>query len=203
LGMSPERTLYDLVRSGGSMDAEKLSDFLVVHPSGVRVLLAPARPDQAGVVTPEFLKEVYDLLREMHDFVVVDTPPSFTPEVIGAVDSSSEACVVSMLDSPSLKNAKLGLETLELMDYPGRVRLVLNRADSNVGISADDVVAIIGRRPDVLVPSERRIVKSVNQGEPISLLARRSGAARAFHGLAGLYLADEAPVNGSNGRRRL
>jgi len=72
-----------------------------------------------------------------------------------------------------------------------------------VGISADDVVAIIGRRPDVLVPSERRIVKSVNQGEPISLLERRSGAARAFHGLADLYLADEAPVNGSNGRRRL
>ena len=71
----------------------------------------------------------------MHDYVIVDTPPGFTPEVIGAVDASSEACVVSMLDSPSLKNAKLGLETLELMDYPGRVRLVLNRADSNVGIS--------------------------------------------------------------------
>jgi len=203
LGMSPERTLYDLVRSGGSMDAEKLSDFLVVHPSGVRVLLAPARPDQAGVVTPEFLKEVYDLLREMHDFVVVDTPPSFTPEVIGAVDSSSEACVVSMLDSPSLKNAKLGLETLELMDYPGRVRLVLNRADSNVGISADDVVAIVGRTPDVLVPSERRIVRSINQGEPISLLERRSGAARSFRGLAQLYVADEASSNGSNGHRRL
>jgi pilus assembly protein CpaE len=203
LGMTPERTLYDLVRSGGSMDTEKLGDFLAVHSSGVRVLLAPARPDQAGVVTPAFLKEVYDLLREMHDFVVIDTPPSFTPEVIGAVDSSSEACVVSMLDSPSLKNAKLGLETLELMDYPGRVRLVLNRADSNVGISAEDVVAIVGRRPDVLVPSERRIVRSVNQGEPISLLERRSGAARAFHGLAELYVADEAAVNGSNGRRRL
>ena len=203
LGMTPERTLYDLVRSGGSMDAEKLGDFLVVHSSGVRALLAPARPDQAGVVTPPFLKEVYDLLREMHDFVVVDTPPSFTPEVIGAVDSSSEACVVSMLDSPSLKNAKLGLETLELMDYPGRVRLVLNRADSNVGISAEDVVAIVGRRPDVLVPSERGIVRSVNQGEPISLLERRSGAARAFRGLAELYVADDAVSNGSNGRRRL
>ena len=111
-----------------------------------------------------------------------------------------------MLDSPSLKNAKLGLETLELMDYPGRVRLVLNRADSNVGISADDVVAIVGRTPDVLVPSERRIVRSVNQGEPIALANRRSGAARAFHALAALYVndrndADPARVSGK--RRRL
>jgi pilus assembly protein CpaE len=200
LGMSPERTVYDLVRSGGSLDAEKLSDFLVVHPSGVRALLAPARPDQAGVVTPEFLKEVYQLLREMHEFVVVDTPPSFTPEVIGAVDASSEACLVSMLDSPSLKNTKLGLETLELMDYPGRVRLLLNRADSNVGISHEDVMAIVGRAPDVLVPSDRGIVRSVNQGEPISMLARRSDAARAFHVLAELYRADD-PTLGANGAR--
>src|SRR2546423_5549809 len=205
LGMSPERTVYDLVRSGGSLDAQKLSDFLVVHPSGVRALLAPARPDQAGVVTPEFLKEVYQLLREMHEFVVVDTPPSFTPEVIAAVDASSEACLVSMLDSPSLKNTKLGLETLELMDYPGRGRPLLNPAESNPGISREDVMAIVGRAPDVLVPSDRVVVRSVNQGEPISLMQRRSDAARAFRVLAELYRADDPTlnVNGKRPRRRL
>jgi len=112
LGLEPERTIYDLVRSGGSLDAQKLEDFLTVHHSGLRALLAPARPDQAGVVTPEFLKDVYPLLRSTHEFVIVDTPPSFTPEVIGAVDESSEVCMVAMLDSLSLKNAKLGLETL-------------------------------------------------------------------------------------------
>jgi len=202
LGMSPERTVYDLVRSGGSLDAEKLEDFLTVHPSGIRALLAPARPDQAGVVTTDFLRDVYPLLRTMHEYVIVDTPPSFTPEVIGAVDVASEVCLVAMLDSLSLKNSKLGLETLELMDFGGRVRFVLNRADSNVGISRDDVVAIIGRAPDVLVPSDRNITRSVNQGEPIALQHRRSDAARSFHALAGLYIADEESSNGANRARR-
>jgi pilus assembly protein CpaE len=188
MGMSPERTMYDLVRSGGSLDAQKLEDFLAVHPSGVRVLLSPARPDQAGVVTPEYLKDVYPLLREMHDFVIVDTPPSFTPEVISAVDASSEVCLVAMLDSLSLKNSKLGLETLELMDYKGPVRLVLNRADSSVGIAPEDVVAIMGREPDVMVPSDRNITRAVNQGEPIVSLEPRSEAARAFRALAQLYM---------------
>ena len=200
MGISPERTMYDLVRAGVSLDAEKLSDFLAVHSSGAHVLLAPARPDQAGVVTAEFLKDVYRLLRETHDFVVVDTPPSFTPEVIAAVDASTEACLVSMLDAPSLKNTKLGLETLELMDYSGPLRLVLNRADTNVGISREDVMAIVGRVPDVLVPSDRNIVRSVNQGEPIALMQRRSDAARAFRVLAELYRADEQAA--SNGSRR-
>jgi pilus assembly protein CpaE len=207
LGLRPERTVYDLVRSGGSLDAEKLEDFLTVHPSGIRALLAPARPDQAGVVTPAFLRDVYPLLRAMHDFVIVDTPPSFTPEVIGAVDASTEVCLVAMLDSLSLKNSKLGLETLELMDYAGPVRLVLNRADTNVGISTEDVVSIMGRAPDMLVPSDRNVTRSVNQGEPIALLHRRSEAARSFHALAGMYTADERGVEGvekiNKSRRRL
>lgn len=202
LGMSPERTLYDLVCSGGSLDAEKLEDFLTLHPSGIRALLAPVRPDQAGVVTAEFLKDVYRLLRSMYEYVVIDTPPSFTPEVIGAVDASSDVCLVSMLDSLSLKNGKLGLETLELMDYAGPIRFVLNRADSNVGIAPEDVVAIMGRRPDVLVPSDRSITRSVNQGEPISLMHRRSEAARAFSALAGLYSEDPKAAGKRRRRRR-
>ncbi len=191
LGLNPERTIFDLISSGGSLDAEKLEDFLAVHPSGVRALLAPTRPDQAGIVTPDFLRDVYAVLREISDFVIVDTPPSFTPEVIGAVDNSSEVCMVAMLDSLSLKNAKLGLETLERMDFDmDRVRLVLNRADTNVGIARDDVSAIMGTEPQVLVPSDRDVTRSVNRGEPIVLQNKRSDAAKAFCGLAEMYIDD-------------
>ena len=52
--------------------------------------------------------------------MIVDTPPGFTPEVIASIDSSSHVCMVGMLDSLSLKNTKLGLETLELMGYDRR-----------------------------------------------------------------------------------
>jgi len=204
LGLTPERTLYDLVRAGGSLDAGKLADFMPAHASGVRALLAPARPDQAGVVTAGFLDEVYPVLRESHEFTILDTPPSFTPEVIGAVDACSEVCMVAMLDSLSLKNARLGLQTLERMEYdPARVRIVLNRADSRVGISPEDVVAILGREPTVLVPSDRDVTRSVNRGEPIALAGRRSQAARAFHALAAMYIADEEAPSGARRRWRL
>jgi pilus assembly protein CpaE len=197
LGLRPERTVFDLMGSGGSLDAEKLEDFLVVHPSGVRALLAPARPDQAGTVTSEFLRDVYAVLRETNDFVIIDTPPSFAPEVIGAVDSSSEVCLVAMLDSLSLKNTKLGLETLERMEFDvEHIRLVLNRADSNVGIAHEDVAAIIGANPDVLVPSDRGVTRSINRGEPIVIEQRRSEAAKAFQALAELYTAEARASGG-------
>jgi len=177
--------------------------FLAQHKSGARVLLAPVRPDQASVITTEFLRNVYGLLRKGFEYVVVDTPPNFTPEVIVSVDASTSVTMVGMLDAPSLKNTKLGLETLDLMGYPGeRVRVVLNRADTNVGISHADVVAVLGRAPDVLVPSQREVVRSINSGEPIVMSAKRSEPAKAFRALAELFVNERAGTAAKAGGRR-
>ena len=192
LGVRPDKTIYDLARSAGSLDADKLGAYLMRHSSGARVLLAPTRPDQASVVTVDFLRDVFSVLRAMFDYVIVDTPPGFTPEVIAAIDSSSHVCVVGMLDSLSLKNTKLGLETLELMGYdPNRIALALNRADTRVGITREDVDAIIGRAPEVFIPSDRQIPISINDGEPIVLQEERSEAARVFRALAAFYVGEE------------
>jgi pilus assembly protein CpaE len=201
LGLRPDKTIYDLARSGGSLDSEKLEAYLVEHASGAKTLLAPTRPDQASAVSVDFLRDVFTTLRSMSEFVIVDTPPGFTPEVIAAIDSSSHVCMVGMLDSLSLKNTKLGLETLELMGYdPARVSILLNRADSRVGISHEDVDAIIGTTPSIFVPSDRQIPISVNDGVPIVMSEEKSEAARSFRMLADLYeeerkvVADEGPT---------
>jgi len=201
LGLQPERTIYDLATAGGSLDAAKVSDYLTPHDSGVEVLLAPLRPDQASRIDVDFLRELYALLRLTHDYIVVDTAPGFSPEVIATIDASNSMCMVGMLDAPSLKNTKLGLETLDLMGYPReRIRLLLNRADTSVGISHADVVAILGRAPDVLVPSQRDVVRSINAGEPIILSGKKSEPAKAFAALADLFLA-EKPTTTTSERR--
>jgi pilus assembly protein CpaE len=189
LRLTPERTIYDLARSGGTLDEEKVADYLTPHESGLRVLLAPTRPDHAGAVSVTFISEVLAVLRATNGFVIVDTPAGFPSEVIATIDSSTEVVVVGMLDAFSLKDTKLGLETLDLMGYDrNSIRLVLNRADTHVGIAENDVKAILGRTPDVLVPSERDIPRSVTQGTPIITMHAGSAAAKAFRSLASLYL---------------
>jgi pilus assembly protein CpaE len=107
-----------------------------------------------------------------------------------------------MLDSLSLKNTKLGLDTLGLMGYsPERTRIVLNRADSRVGITQDDVLAVLGKTPDIMVPSDRDIARSVNEGMPIVLAKDRSEAAVAFRQLASYY--DPTTAAAKNGHFHL
>ncbi len=190
MGVRPETTIFDLATSPGSLDADKLDAYLVPHESGARVLVAPTRPDQASVVTVEFLREIYAILRATSDFVVVDSAPGFTPEVISAIDASTHACMLGMLDTLSLKNTRLGLETLELMGYDSdRIVLLLNRADSRVGISDDDVMRIVGRKPEIRVPSDVEITRSVNDGRPIVLSRPKSEAAQSFRRLAEALMA--------------
>lgn len=208
LALAPETTIFDLAVSGGSLDAEKLDDFMLRHSSGLRVLAAPTRPDQASAVSSEMLSEIYVLLRAEYDFVIVDTPPLFAPEVIATVDVSSAVCMVGALDALSLKNTRLGLETLDLMGYPQeRVQVALNRAGSNVGISEEDAVSILGRRPQVAIPSDRAVPTSINDGVPVVISARRSETARAFEALADQFVHTPAetaePAGGAPRRRRL
>jgi pilus assembly protein CpaE len=126
--------------------------------------------------------------------------------VIASIDSSSYACVVCTLDSLSLKNTRLGLETLTLMGYDSeRTRLVLNRANSRLGIAADDVVTILGRHPDVHVPSHRDIARSLSDGTPIAAGAHDTDAAKAFGELAGTFAPSQngAGNDHTKPRRRL
>jgi pilus assembly protein CpaE len=200
LGLSPEVTLYDLMKAGPPFDHEKVEQHMMSHSSGVKVLIAPTRPDQASAVSIDHMRDVYASLRTMANVVIVDTPPGFTPEVIATIDVSSEICMVGMLDSLSLKNTKLGLETLDLMGYDTeKLTLVLNRADSRVGITPGDVSTIIGRVPDVLVPSDREIPRSVNEGIPIVASKQHSDAAKAFRKLADRYGQAQAPKPAQTG----
>ena len=199
LGVTPGETIYELATSPGSFDEEKLAAFLAEHPTGARVLLAPKRPDQAGAISLEFLHDLYAVLRRTEDWVVVDTPPGFIPEVIASVDASSDVCMVATLDSLSLKNTKLGLETLDRMGFDAhRIKLVLNRADSDIGLARDDAEAITGRSADILVPSDREISRSINEARPIVLSHSRSQASRSLRSLAGAYLGTSRP--GANRR---
>jgi pilus assembly protein CpaE len=208
LGLPPEKTMYDLAVSGGSLDEDKLMDYVMTHDTGVDVLLAPARPDQASAITIELLRDILVIARARYDHVIADTPPGFTAEVIATIDASSDLVMVGTLDSLSLKNTKLGLETLGLMDYdPKKIQLVLNRADTRVGISQHDVIAVLGREPDVYIPSDREIPRAVNEGIPITLSRPQSYAAASFHDLASLFTngaqATEAPASESAGRGSL
>jgi pilus assembly protein CpaE len=165
----PAHTIADAVPIADTLDATAIAALLTPHSPGLTTLVAPVEPGSADIPTAVIAK-VLRLLREMFEYVVVDTPPAFTDHVLAAFDESDVLALLATLDIPALKNLKLTLETLDLLNYPrDKWRVVLNRSDSKVGLAIGEVEKTLRVPISAEVPSSRDVPASVNRGVPIVL----------------------------------
>jgi pilus assembly protein CpaE len=190
LKLIPQRTILDAVGAIHRLDTLLLQSLLMRHdPSGLHVLAAPLEPAFADQVSPADMLTIVKLLQTFCQYVVVDTPADFNDVVSAVIEDGDEVLLVAAMDIPSIKNVKIGLPYLRLLNVPSsRIKLVLNRANSRVRLSVMDVERTLQLKADCLVPSEIVVPQSVNKGIPAVIEAPRSGVARSIEQLADMYL---------------
>ena len=192
LQLFPTRTIQDAAREHG-LDAGTLRSYLTPHPAGVWALAAPTEPPVADTVSASAVSTILKLLRSSFAHVVVDTPAAVTDQVLAAFDESDAIALLATLDVPSIKNLKLTMQTMERLRYPpSRVRVVVNRADSRVGLRLPDVEKILGTPVDLTIPSSRSVPISVNKGNPVLLEEPRGNVAEAIRRLAAQFAPEVA-----------
>lgn len=185
LQVLPALSLFDAAEKADRLDTQALGGYLSRHDAGVDLLAAPPEPSLAGAVSGESVRTILGLLRASHPYTVVDGPSSFTDQLLAGLDATDELVLVTTLDVPSVKNLKLALQTLDQLGWErDRIRLVLNRADSQVGLRVKDVERTLGTTIDVHIPSNRDVPLSVNEGEPVAARRPRSPVVAAVAELA-------------------
>ena len=185
LGLEPEKTIYDLVTAPGELDSEKLAGYTTRHSSGLDILPAPLRPEDAELVTEAKLARLLEVARESYDVIVVDTSPFFHGPMLATLDRTDELLLLTSLDVPTIKNVRLSLQTLELLSFPqDRIKVVLNRANSKVGMQRKEVEAALEMPVRHEVPSDRAVPIAVNRGKPAVIEEARSEFAKALRELA-------------------
>src|ERR687884_485905 len=185
LGLEPEKTIYDLVTAPGELDSEKLAGYTTRHASGLDILPAPLRPEDAELVTEAKLARLLEVARESYDVIVVDTSPFFHGPMLATLDRTDELLLLCGLDVPTLKNVRLSLQTLELLSFPPeRIRVVLNRANTKVGMKRGEVEGALELKVRYEVPSDRAVPVAVNRGNPAVLGDARADFSRAVRELA-------------------
>jgi pilus assembly protein CpaE len=185
LGIEPEQTIYDLVVAPGELDTEKLHGYVTKHASGLDVLPAPLRPEDAELVTESKLARLLEVARESYDLIVVDTSPFFHGPMLATLDRTDELLMLCGLDVPTLKNVRLSMQTLELLSFPAkRIRFVLNRANTKVGMKKKEVESALGIEIAFEVPSDRCVPLGVNRGAPPAVADPGADFSRALRAIA-------------------
>ena len=177
LNLNPKnKSIAELVPELENDAPESLETFVISHSSGVRVLLAPPSPEQADQITPTYVKRVIEWLRASHELVIVDCTSAFNESTFAILDAADTVLTVLSLEITSIKNMRLFLEVAEQLGYDKhKVKLVLNRADSTLGIRVADVESSIGRKIDHTIVSDgRSVVYALNRGIPFFISNREA-----------------------------
>ncbi len=206
LQVEPKHTIVDAARDIEKLDEELLGSLLARHSSGLRVLGAPLEPALADEVSTPVVVRTLGMLRRMFEYIVIDTAPFLDEPVLSILERSDVVLLVVDMDLPSVKNAKLALDTLRLIRFPfEKIRLVLNRNNSKARLDVSELERSLGLRVEASVVSDKLVPRSVNEGVPVVQLNPRSRVARDLRNVAALVYDRPSSEDGGgrHNRRRL
>jgi pilus assembly protein CpaE len=202
VGLEPEKTIYDLVVAPGELDGEKLAGYISKHPSGLDVLPAPMRPEDAELVTEAKIGPLLEVSRSSYDAIVVDTSPFFHGPMLATLDQTDALIIVCSVDVPTVKNVRLSLQTLDLLSFPSeRISIVLNQGSPQGGMKRKEIEAALDFPIRFELPHDPAVGQGVNRGIPAVLGDASADYNRAVRDLArGVLISNTATAK--NGRRR-
>jgi len=193
LQLEPRFTMVHAAHELHKLDAELFESLLTEHPSGLKVLAAPLEPAFADDITTAGLMQMLDVLKESFDYIIVDTASMLDELILSLIEKSDEILMIVDMDLPSVKNAKLALETLRLLKFStANVRLVMNRSNSKAMLDNKEIEGALRMSIAAAIPPDPLVAASVNEGRPVVDTDPKSRVARGFGAVAEL-IAEEIP----------
>jgi len=197
LNLQATRSIAAISKVFADLDADLVETMLTPHASGVKALLAPDRPEMAELVTAEHIKSILTKMREIFDYIIVDTTRTLKDEVLAVLDLADRIVLIGTPDIPSIKNARTFFQVADALGYPaGKTAFVLNKMDRRNVISAKDIESHIKHPVAAQLPmDEVTAVSSVNKGVPFvsDPRAKSTALAQAVMQLADRLVADLQP----------
>jgi len=187
LQLEPRFTMVNAAHELHHLDGELLDSLLTEHPTGLKVLAAPLEPAFADDITTAGLMQMLDVLRESYDYVIVDTAAMLDELILSLIEKSDDILMLVDMDLPSVKNAKLALETLRLLKFStSNVQLVLNRSNSKAKLDNKEIEGALKMAIAASIPSDAVVAASVNEGRPVVETDPKSKVAKGFESVAEL-----------------
>ena len=183
--LHPQHTLADVARQGQEVDEVYLQNVLQRHASGVALLAAPKRVEEAELLTRERVDQALDLLRADYDWVIVDASRSWNEPSAQAFERADQILLIGSLDVPTLNHVKQQLELFKRLGHSdSRIRAVVNRYSKADPVTERDFREFVGREPDARLPNDFGTAAGcLNQGRTLGESASGTALHRAFEGL--------------------
>ena len=189
LNITPQTTIHDLLQKTDKLNTDLLADSLTNCSSGIKFLPAPVNSIEAEYISSEQTIEIIEMLAEISDFIVIDTPAYFSEDVLSILESIDYMIIIATMDVLSIKNLKESLFILNQLRFPeNKIILILNRANSKVGLTIEEIEKNIKKKIDITIPSDKLVPLSINRGVPLIIEAPKSVVSQSIKKLTQIII---------------
>lgn len=182
-----KNNLTDLSIRADELDVEFVEEVLLEHKdTGVKILAAPPRPEQADNVTGEQFSKLIRFLKGMFYYVLIDTSSSLDDITLAAIDDSDLVALVTTQDIPSIKNIRLFLDLFLALGYPAQKSfLVMNKFDKRRSVQPERVGELVKSEVVAVLPfDDRLVVPAMDRGEPFIIENKTHPVSKGIYDLA-------------------
>jgi pilus assembly protein CpaE len=187
LGLRPRHHWGEVSESIDRLDVTFLKGMLTKHSSGIHVLPSPSHLNGAKPFATDFLREIFNIMQDEFDVVIVDGGQSLNELSLTAIEAADDILLISLLSLPSLSNANKIIRSFNNIgiDAAGRTKIVINRSLKKSQLSLGDVQEAIGKKPFWTIPNDyKTTMAAINQGKPLSDFASRAPVTESITRLA-------------------
>lgn len=203
LQLEPKFTVVNAAQELHRLDDSLLLSLLSKHPSGLSVLAAPLEPTFADEISTKVVIEIINRLRDMFEYVIVDTASLLDELLLSLLERADKVLIIVDMDLPSVKNAKLVLETLRLLKFPSsKLQVVLNRSNAKARLDEQEIERSLKMKISASVPSDGLVPASVNEGRPVVESQPRAKVSKGFESVAALITGVAVDTSSKSSRKR-
>jgi len=184
LDIQPSYTISDLIQGAESLEKIKISYYLDKHKSGVNVLSAPIKPEQADLIRDAHIKAICEKILEENDYLVVDLPSRLNENNLAFMEKADEIFLITDTSFTAVKNTKIMLRIIKLLNMMEKINVVINRSDAQGLIKAADVNNMLDISDAIFINNNTKVVsRSFAMGIPFVNDKPREKISRDIAGL--------------------
>lgn len=181
LGITSQSRFEEALQSADNGDTIALKSHLSLHETGLLVLSAPESPAIADTITSAQINQLLQVLVQEFRYVVVDTSSGLSDHTLGALDQTTDPLLLTTLSVPGVSGLRKVVETLSLLQmFNERSHIVVNFADTQDGVSREDVEQTLGVPVGTAIPTSKRAPASLNVGVPLTQSTTRDPLVKAL-----------------------
>ena len=160
-------------------------------------LIPAAQTRDKNAVSPNDMIKICAELREMVDFVIIDSPAGIERGFRNSIAPADEILIVTNPEVSAVRDADRIIGIIEA-EEKGPAYLIINRVNIKMirqgeMLESEDILDLLGISLIGVVPDDEQVIVSTNRGLPI-VTEDKNIAGKAFRNIAGRLDGEEIPL---------